>query len=113
MTYEQELETRQYNVAKALESLVPGSQWIVEGNTYEGIIWKSAEELKPTKEQVETECARLQTAWESTEYQRLRAKEYPDFKQYLDGVVKGDQEQIQAYIDACQAVKEKYPKPAE
>lgn len=113
MTYEQELETRQYNVAKALESLVPGSQWIVEGNTYEGIIWKSAEELKPTKEQVQAEVARLQTAWESTAYQRLRAKEYPDFKHYLDGVVKGDQEQIQAYIDACQAVKEKYPKPAE
>ena len=30
---------------------------------------------------------------------------------YLDGVVKGDQEQIDAYIAACQAVKTKYPKP--
>ncbi len=47
----------------------------------------------------------------ATEYQRLRAAEYPDFKDYLDGVVKGDQTQIQAYIDACLAVKAKYPKP--
>jgi len=43
-------------------------------------------------------------------YKELRAKEYPDFKDYLDGIVKNDQAQIQAYIDACLAVKEKYPK---
>ena len=43
-------------------------------------------------------------------YKEKRAAEYPDFKNYLDGVVKGDQAQIQAYIDACQAVKNKYPK---
>lgn len=45
-----------------------------------------------------------------TEYQRLREQEYPDFRDYLDGVVKGDQTQIQAYIDACLAIKAKYPK---
>jgi hypothetical protein len=43
-------------------------------------------------------------------YKELRSKEYPDFKDYLDGIVKNDQAQIQAYIDACLAVKEKYPK---
>lgn len=46
-----------------------------------------------------------------TEYQRLRAAEYPDFRDYLDGIVKGNQAQVQAYIDACLAVKAKYPKP--
>lgn len=43
-------------------------------------------------------------------YSEKRAAEYPDFRDYLDGVVKGDQAQIQAYIDACNAVKAKYPK---
>jgi hypothetical protein len=43
-------------------------------------------------------------------YSNKRAAEYPDFKDYLDGVVKGDQAQIQTYIDACLAVKVKYPK---
>jgi uncharacterized protein (UPF0297 family) len=43
-------------------------------------------------------------------YKQLRAKEYPPITDYLDGVVKGDQTQIQAYIDACLAVKAKYPK---
>ena len=44
-------------------------------------------------------------------YQRDRASEYPPMADYIDGVVKGDQAQIQAYIDACLAVKAKYPKP--
>lgn len=46
-------------------------------------------------------------------YAELRAAEYPDFREYLDGIVKGDQAQIDAYVAACLAVKAKYPKPAE
>jgi hypothetical protein len=43
-------------------------------------------------------------------YADKRAAEYPDFRDYLDGVVKDDQAQIDAYIAACLAVKAKYPK---
>ena len=46
-----------------------------------------------------------------TQYQRNRANEYPPINDYIDGIVKGDQAQVQAYIDACLAVKTKYPKP--
>ena len=45
-----------------------------------------------------------------SDYARLRQAAYPDFRDYLDGVVKGDQSQVQSYIDACLAVKTKYPK---
>jgi len=48
----------------------------------------------------------------SEAYKEKRAAEYPDFKDYLDGIVKGDNAQVQAYIDACNAVKNKYPKGA-
>ena len=82
----------------------------VVGNTYEGIEWIG--ESRFTKEQVETEIQRLEAEEASREYQRLRAAEYPDFRDYLDGIVKGDNDQVQAYIDACNAVKEKYPKPS-
>ena len=44
-------------------------------------------------------------------YIAKRAAEYPPMTDYLDAVVKGDQDQIDAYIAACQAVKTKYPKP--
>jgi len=43
-------------------------------------------------------------------YWHKRLVEYPPMADYLDGVVKGDQAQIDAYIAACQAVKAKYPK---
>lgn len=49
--------------------------------------------------------------FDSLSYADKRAMEYPNFHEYLDGIVKGDQTQVQAYIDACLAVKEKYPKP--
>jgi len=44
-------------------------------------------------------------------YDVLRKLEYPPITDYLDGVVKGDKAQIDAYIAACKAVKAKYPKP--
>lgn len=50
-----------------------------------------------------------QTVRELT-YAEKRQREYPPVTDYIDGVVKGDQTQIQAYIDACLAVKSKYPK---
>lgn len=41
----------------------------------------------------------------------LRAAEYPPMSDYLDGIVKGDQAQVDKYIADCLAVKAKYPKP--
>lgn len=104
------------DITNALISLRPGAHWTLRGNVYEGIewlekpVWEGGQK-KPTQEEVEAEALRLQKEWEDTEYQRLRANEYPDFKEYLDGIVKGDTAQIQEYIDACLAVKAKYPKP--
>jgi len=44
-------------------------------------------------------------------YADKRRAEYPPIENYIDGVVKGDQVQIDAYIAACQVIKAKYPKP--
>ena len=43
-------------------------------------------------------------------YIAKRASEYPNPAEYLDGVVKGDQAQIDKYIADCLATKAKYPK---
>ena len=48
---------------------------------------------------------------EELDYAGKRIQEYPNIFEYIDGVVKGDEEQVAAYIAACQAVKLKYPKP--
>ena len=53
----------------------------------------------------------VQTYIDNHAYIAKRQAEFPPITDYIDGVVKGDQEQIDAYIAACQAVKTKYPKP--
>jgi hypothetical protein len=50
-------------------------------------------------------------AWvDPNAYKAKRASEYPPITDYIDGVVKGDQAQIDKYIADCLAVKAKYPK---
>ena len=43
-------------------------------------------------------------------YIAKRASEFPPITDYIDGVVKNDQAQIDKYIADCLAVKAKYPK---
>lgn len=43
-------------------------------------------------------------------YVDKRKNEYPPIEDYIDGVVKGDQTQIDEYIQKCLEVKAKYPK---
>ena len=53
----------------------------------------------------------LVNAWVDPEaYKYQRVAEYPPHADYLDGIVKGDNVQVQKYIDDCLAVKAKYPK---
>jgi hypothetical protein len=79
--------------------------------TMNGPVPFTAEE-EAARDAEEAAWATKQTSLAATEYQRQRAAEYPPMADYIDGIVKGDQAQVQAYIDACLAVKAKYPKPA-
>lgn len=54
--------------------------------------------------------AKQQATFDALSYSQKRQAEYPPITDYLDGVVKGDQAQIDKYIADCQAVKAKYPK---
>jgi hypothetical protein len=54
--------------------------------------------------------AAVQAYVDAHAYIAKRAAEYPNVTEYLDGVVKGDQAQIDKYIADCLAVKAKYPK---
>ena len=93
---------------KAILSLVPNAQVNIYGNDVQ---WVNPVIAPVTNEQIDNELLRLTAEYEAKQYQRNRALEFPPITDYLDGVVKGDQAQIDAYIAACQAVKTKYPKP--
>lgn len=92
---------------EALLSLRPKAQWTLRGDDLE---WVDTEQTQPTESEIQAEIIRLQADYDSKQYQRNRAQEYPPVTDYLDGIVKGDTAQVQAYIDACNAVKTKYPK---
>lgn len=92
----------------AVLSLVPGAEVLCTGDE---VTWIKPDKAPVTYQQIKKEQVRLQEDFNNKEYQRLRAAEYPPMTDYLDGVVKGDQVQIDKYIAACLAVKNKYPKP--
>jgi hypothetical protein len=54
--------------------------------------------------------ATVQAYIDAHAYIAKRQAEYPPFTDYLDGIAKGNQVQIDKYIADCQAVKSKYPK---
>ena len=89
------------NVVQIKGNQQPTEQWDKDGNIV--IIDENA---------VSTKESELQTAYDAKEYAREREAEYPDIYDYIDGVVKSDQAQIDKYIADCQAVKDKYSKGA-
>jgi hypothetical protein len=54
--------------------------------------------------------AKIKSDRQAEEYKYKRASEYPNITDYIDGVVKGDQGQIDKYIADCLAVKARHPK---
>jgi hypothetical protein len=54
--------------------------------------------------------AAVQAYVDAHAYIAKRAAEYPSITDYIDGVVKGDQAQIDKYIADCLAVKARFPK---
>lgn len=80
--------------------------WLNEGDDHKK--WLSADCVQITDKEaikIRTEKMPMLT------YKQKRDAEYPPMADYLDGIVKGDTAQVNAYIAACLAVKAKYPKP--
>ena len=104
------------NPAKIIQALRPGANYSCNGTDYTGLewfeppVWEGGQ-TKPTKEEWDAEWERQEKLAELNKYKMQRMLEYPDITEYLDGVVKEDDQQIQAYINKCLEVKAKYPKP--
>ena len=59
---------------------------------------------------VNTKMDELLAEYDAQDYARKRKSAYPDIYDYMDGIVKDDQTQINKYIADSQAVKVRYPK---
>jgi hypothetical protein len=97
------------DIAKAIKAINPNAEVSINNEDINQITWHNGTTQIPAN-QILVKQQELIAEYESNQYQRDRANEYPDFKEYLDGIVKGDQAQIDKYIADCLAVKAKYPK---
>ena len=103
-----------YSVLDAILSLNPdarGGTNVKKNDDIDNcvITWKEGiSEI--SKEDIKAEMDRLKADYDSKAYARKRKKEYPDIYDYMDGIVKNDQTQIDKYIADAQDVKARHPK---
>ena len=94
------------DVAQAISSLHPTAEF----TTSDGKVtnWFSKSITQPTESEIEAEKTRLTNLYNSQEYQRNRAAEYPSIEDQLDDIYHNG---IDAWKATIKATKDKYPKP--
>ena len=98
-------------IVKALLNIRPGAEWKLDGSDYDGLTWMDETQTKPTRQELEEEMIRVQEDYESKEYQRKRAAQYPRIEEQLDMLYHDKINGTDNWLQAVQAVKDKYPKP--
>jgi len=93
---------------KALSILKPNSKWVWRGDEYSGLEWLDEDQTKPTEQEILDKQAELQADYDSKEYQRKRAAEYPSYGDQMDYIYHNG---IDAWkTDMIDPIKAKYPK---
>jgi CO dehydrogenase/acetyl-CoA synthase alpha subunit len=99
---------------QAIRNLYP-QVWVIETTDKGEVCYdKDNNIFTYDKELVKQEAQRLQEEADKNKYKLSRAQEYPSVKEFADAMFwasQGDDTKLQAYYAACQAVKDKYPKP--
>ena len=95
----------------ALQSLKPGAEWVLRGDTLE---WLDGSQTKPTQSEIDAEVTRLQGVYDGNAYQRTRATAYEEVKEQLDqlyhDMTAGKLDATGEWHKAIKAVKDANPK---
>ena len=100
-------------IDKALLKLRPNAQWDLNGDEYEGIVWKDTEQTMPTKEEVTAKVLELEAAYTSKQYQRDRASAYKPLTEQLDMMYWDRVNGTSTWKEHIDAVKAAHPKEGE
>ena len=96
----------------ALQSLKPGAEWTLRGDTLE---WHDGSQTEPTTAEIDAEVVRLQGVYDGNAYQRTRAAAYEQVKEQLDqlyhDMTAGKLDATGEWHKAIKAVKDATPKP--
>ena len=96
----------------ALQSLKPGAEWVLRGDTLE---WLDGSQTEPTQSEIDAEVTRLQGVYDGNAYQRTRATAYEAIAEQLDklyhDMTAGKLDATGEWHKAIKAVKDANPKP--
>ena len=95
------------DIISAILALDPNAQVSVNGESLNGITWHDGNPNSITNDQITEKQAELQADYESKQYQRDRAKEYPSIEDQLDDLYHNG---IDGWKATIKAVKDKYTK---
>ena len=98
------------NIAQAVKSLQPSSEFIIENEDYSTVTWVVTPETIPTQAEIDAEIIRLQAVYDSQDYARKRKAKYVLLEQdemRFDDQVNG----TTTWVDAINAIKTAHPKP--
>ena len=93
-------------IIKAIQKINPNAEVSISNNDINTITWENGTTPIP-KADIEAKQAELETAYNNNEYQRKRAKEYPELKDQLDKIYHSG---IDEWKKVIKATKDKYPK---
>ena len=96
------------DISHALNSLVPGSEWVTDGEKVTQ--WLSPDIDQPTQSEIDAEVARLQADYDSKAYARARADAYASIGDQLDMQYHDSVNGSRTWLDHIEAVKEAHPK---
>jgi hypothetical protein len=101
------------NITQSILHLIPDAKFMCWENDYNRITWNDSNtKSKPSLVELEAAWVAVEANEKAMAYKEQRVAAYPPMTDYLDGIVKADNVQVQKYIDDCLAVKAKYPKGA-
>ena len=100
------IETETYKKARAINSLKPGAEFTLRGDTLE---WHDTVQTQPTDSEITAEINRLKTI---SDYQNPRKKAYPSIQDQLDMQYWDAVNGTTTWKDAIAKVKADNPKPS-
>ena len=98
------------DIIQSIQAIKLDAQVSVDNDDINKITWHYGNPTNITNEQILEKQVELQAEYDALDYARKRKVAYHDIYDYMDGIVKNDQTQIDKYIADSQAVKARYPK---
>ena len=97
-------------IINALWHGFPNARWVC-ADTYATLDWCSDDIPKPTEQEFNDAITAWEAEYGSQEYSRDRSKSYPSVGDQLDMLMKDMRDSTTTHQTACEAVKNKFPKP--